>query len=294
MEYRSFGNTGLKVSVLGFGAGGISDPSMPENEVEALLNRLLECGVTLIDTARAYGLSEDRIGRYLSHRRKELVLSTKVGYGIPGTADWTYACVQAGVDEALRLLRTDYIDIVHLHSCPVRTLEEGGPLRALEEAVQQGKVRVAAYSGENEALEWALDSGRFRSLQHSISICDQRAIDRILPRARDKAMGVIAKRPVANSPWRFADCPRGDYAEEYWWRWKTMDLDPRGLEWQELALRFAAFTEGVHSCIVGTRSASHLLRNAAIIEKGPLATDLYNTIRSAFRDKDPGWWVGEV
>jgi aryl-alcohol dehydrogenase-like predicted oxidoreductase len=294
MEQREFGKTGLNVSVLGVGAGGIGDGKTPEKDIEKFLNQVLDAGVTLIDTARAYGLSEERIGRALSHRRKEFVLSTKVGYGIEGTTDWTYECVRAGIDLALRLLRTDYIDIVHLHSCPVRTLQEGGPLRALEEAVQQGKVRVAAYSGENEALDWAVESGRFGSAQHSVSISDQRAIDRILPQSRAKRLGVIAKRPVANAPWRFADCPRGDYAEEYWWRWKTMDLDPRGLEWQELALRFSAFTEGVHSCIVGTHNLSHVLQNISIIDKGPLPVEQYETIRTAFKHNDPGWWVGEV
>lgn len=294
MEQRAFGNTGLNVSILGLGAGGIGDPSTPDKEIEQFLNRILDAGVSLIDTARAYGLSEDRIGRFLSHRRKEFVLSTKVGYGIAGFTDWTYDCVQAGIDEALRLLRTDYIDIVHLHTCGLRILQEGGPLRALEEAVQKGKVRVPAYSGENEALEWAVDSGRVGSVQHSVSISDQRVIDRVLPRSKTKGLGVIAKRPVANAPWRFADVPRGDYAEEYWWRWKTMDLDPRGLDWQELAIRFSAFTDGVHSCIVGTRNIEHVLQNISYVEKGPLPGDQYNEIHTAFYQKDPGWWVGEV
>jgi len=294
MEQRTFGNTGLKVSVLGYGGGGIGDARTSEKEIETLLNRILDSGISLLDTARAYGLSEERIGRVLGPRRKEFVLSTKVGYGIEGTTDWTYECVQAGIDEALRLLRTDYIDIVHLHTCTLRVLQEGGPLRALEEAVQKGKVRVAAYSGENEALDWAVESGRFGSVQHSVSISDQRAIDRILPQTRSKGLGVIAKRPVANAPWRFSDCPRGNYAEEYWWRWKTMDLDPRGLEWQELAIRFSAFTPGVHSCIVGTTNIAHLQQNVAFIQKGPLPADQYEEIRKAFKEKDPGWWVGEV
>ena len=294
MEQRSFGNTGLKVSVLGLGAGVIGDASIPDKDVEHFLGQILDAGITLLDTARAYGLSEERIGRLLSHRRKDFVLSTKVGYGIAGYTDWTYDCVKAGIDEALRLLRTDYIDIVHLHSCQLRILQEGGPLRALKEAVQKGKVRVAAYSGENEALEWAVESGRFGSVQHSVSISDQRVIDKILPRSKAKGLGVIAKRPVANAPWRFADVPRGDYAEEYWWRWKTMDLDPRGLEWQELAIRFSAFTDGVHSCIVGTRNLAHVLQNISFVQKGPLPADQYDEIHTAFHQKDPGWWVGEV
>ncbi len=294
MEQRAFGRTGLTVSVLGLGTGYLGDAALPDNDVQQLLNRALDAGITLIDTARAYGLSEDRIGRFLSTRRKEFVLSTKVGYGIEGYPDWTYSCVEAGIDEALRLLQTDYIDIVHLHTCGLQVLQQGGPLQALEEAVQKGKVRVAAYSGENEELEWAVNSGRFASVQHSVSICDQRVIDRTLPHEIEKGLGIIAKRPVANTPWRFAECPRGDYAEEYWWRWKTMDLDPRGLDWQELALRFSAFTQGVHSCIVGTRKIEHMLRNIAIIEKGPLPADQYNEIHDAFHQNDPGWWVGAV
>lgn len=294
MEQRAFGKSGLKVSVLGLGAGGIGDASTPDKEIEEFLNGVLDAGVTLIDTARAYGLSEDRIGRFLSRRRKEFVLSTKVGYGIAGVPDWTYSCVEAGIVEALRLLRTDYLDIVHLHTCGLRILQEGGPLRALEEAVQAGKARVAAYSGENEELEWAVESGRFGSVQHSVSISDQRGIVRFLPRESEKGLGVIAKRPVANAPWRFDDCPRADYAEEYWWRWKTMDLDPHGLDWQELALRFSAFTDGVHSCIVGSRNIQHVLQNIAIVEKGPLPAEQYNEIRNAFHQNDPGWWVGEV
>jgi aryl-alcohol dehydrogenase-like predicted oxidoreductase len=73
-----------------------------------------------------------------------------------------------------------------------------------------------------------------------------------------------------------------------------MDVDPSGLEWQEIALRFAAFTPGVHSCIVGTSNPEHLKKNLAIIEKGPLSKNFYETIRGAFKANDPGWWVGQV
>ena len=294
MEQREFGNTGLKVSVLGFGAGQIGSADYSEREAEALLHRVLDLGLTLIDTARGYGLSEERIGRYLARRRAEFVLSTKIGYDIPGYADWTYECVQAGVDEALRRLQTDYLDIVHFHSCPLSTLQAGEVLRALDAAVQAGKVRVAAYSGENEALDWAVASGRFGSVEHSINICDQRVIDGALVQSQARGLGVIAKRPVANAPWRFAECPTGQYAEEYWKRWQAMNVDPRGLDWQELALRFTAFTPGVHACIVGTRNAAHLLQNVRILEKGPLPLDHYTAIRSAFKANDPGGWIGQV
>src|SRR3954447_2022124 len=101
MDKRSFGNTGISVPVLGFGAGHIGDPALSEEEVGRLLHGALDLGVTLIDTARSYGLSEERIGKHLSHRRKDFVLSTKVGYSVPGVADWTGPVITAGVDAAL-------------------------------------------------------------------------------------------------------------------------------------------------------------------------------------------------
>jgi aryl-alcohol dehydrogenase-like predicted oxidoreductase len=290
---RPFGNTGLEVSALGFGAGHIGDPAMEEAEVAALLGAALDAGIRLVDTARGYGLSEARIGRHLAHRRGEFVLSTKVGYDVPGQENWTGPCISAGVDLALQLLRTEWIDVVHLHSCPLEVLERGDVVEALERAVATGKIRVAAYSGDNEPLEWAADSGRFASLQTSINLFDQRAVDGALATARERGLGVIAKRPVANAPWRFAERPAGDYCEPYWERMQAMGLDPGGLDWQEYALRFAAFLPGVHSCIVGTRSAEHLRRNAEIVARGPLPDDAVAAIRDAFRRADRGW-VGET
>ena len=87
MLLRPYGSTGLQVPALGFGAGQIGDASRDEGEVRRLLNTELDLGVTLIDTARGDGLSEERIGRHLAHRRGEFVLSTKVGYGIQGLPD---------------------------------------------------------------------------------------------------------------------------------------------------------------------------------------------------------------
>ena len=98
MTPRDFGSTGLSVSPLGFGAMQVGDPRIDDAEAARMLHGALDLGITLIDTARSYGLSEGRIGRHLSARRDEYVLSTKVGYGIDGVPDWTYDCVMAGVD----------------------------------------------------------------------------------------------------------------------------------------------------------------------------------------------------
>lgn len=292
MIYKNFGNTGLKISALGFGAGEIGDYTVSESDSEKILNTVLDLGITLIDTARGYYASEERIGKYISNRRKEFILSTKVGYGIEGYADWSYDIILAGVDNALRLMKTDYIDIVHLHSCDLNILQRGEVIEALHKTIEQGKVKVAAYSGENEELKFAVDSNAFGSIQTSVNICDQIDIDGSIKQAKEKGMGVIAKRPIANAPWKFSKKPAGQYGEEYWHRWKTMNL-PEQKNWLDTFLRFTVFANGVDSAIVGTTNIEHIKANIKIIEKGPLDHELNNLIIEKFRLNNQNW-RGEV
>jgi aryl-alcohol dehydrogenase-like predicted oxidoreductase len=285
---RPFGRTGLSVSALGLGAGEIGAATLDELEVEALLRTAIDCGVTLIDTARSYGLSEERIGRYLAPVRDAAVLSTKVGYGVDGVADWTGECVRRGIDRALGLLATDRIDIVHLHSCPIDVLERGDVVTALHDARRAGKIRCAAYSGDNEALAWAAESGQFDSLQMSWNLCDQRAAA-VIERAHQAGLGVIAKRPLANAPWRFEHRPEGQEAEPYWVRWKELQLDRGELPWDELAVRFAAHFPGVSSAIAGTRQIAHLCHNAALVARGALPAPVVAAVRARFQKVGATW-----
>lgn len=287
MIYRKLGNTDLQVSALGFGAGEIGDYNLPDSQVDKLLNTALDSGINLIDTARGYYASEERIGKFISHRRNEFILSTKVGYGISGYNDWSYEIILAGIDEALHIMKTDYIDIVHLHSCPTETLQRGDVVNALLEAKAKGKIKLAAYSGENEALEFAIKSGKFDSVMTSVNICDQHSLRNYIPLAKEKHLGVIAKRAIANVPWRFSERPLGNYAEEYWLRWKEMNLQFNE-DWLEIFLRFTVFEEGIHSAIIGTTNNNHLKKNIEIIEKGPLEQSLINQIKSSYKEH----WIG--
>ena len=292
---RPFGKTGLEVSILGFGAGHVGGDDLSEDQAGELLNAVLDLGVTLIDTARGYGLSEERIGRHLAHRRDDFVLSTKGGYGVDGVPDWTGEVIQRGIEQALRTMRTDRIDIVHLHSCPLETLQHEDILSALEEAKRQGQIRCIAYSGENDALEWAASSGRFDSLQCSVNLFDQRSLWGVLPGAQD--LGVIAKRPIANAAWRFGDQPHGQYAEPYWQRMKAMNLEPNlgpNMDWLELAIRFSALAPGVSSIIVGTGGKlQNFKHNLELVARGPLSDDEVQRWRTAFEIHDQDW-IGQV
>jgi aryl-alcohol dehydrogenase-like predicted oxidoreductase len=289
MERRPFGATGLEVSVLGLGAGSLGDPLvLGDDMAEEFLGAALDHGVTLIDTARSYGFAEARIGRFLSHRRHEFVLSTKGGYGAEWVEDWTHAAIVRGIERALSTMRTDVIDIFFLHSCPKDTALRDDILEALDRAKDAGKVRAIGYSGEGEALDACVRSGRFDAAQCSVNLFDQKNLDRVIPAAHAEGMGVIAKRPLANAVWRHQGWPDGEDAD-YWQRMQAMQLTRPDDGWIDLAVRWAAFSPGVSSAIVGTSQIDHLLQAIRAAEKGGLDVDARNQISTAFSVKDRGW-----
>jgi len=292
IEKRSYGGTGIRVSALGLGAGQLGDERLSEAEAEALLLGAIDAGISLVDTAPSYGVSEPRIGRHLGARRDQVVLSTGGARGPRAGRTWPALGFPGGAEQALRVLRTDRIDIAHLHSCPREVLERGEVVDALAAAKAAGKLLAIAYSGENEDLRYALDSGRFDGLMASFNPFEQRVADEVLPRLG--GTGFIAKRPVANAPWRFADQPRGDYCEPYWLRMRAMGLAPPGeMPWGEFALRFTLSVPGVASAIVGTGRLAHLLENVAWASKGPLDEALVSQWRQRFRERDADW-TGQV
>ncbi|MFN0134738.1 MAG: aldo/keto reductase [Phycisphaerae bacterium] len=289
MQSRTLGDTGLRVSIVGLGTVQIGRPQLDDARAARVLNASLDAGITLIDTAVGYDLAEERIGKHLSHRRDEFVLSSKCGYGVAGVADWTADCITRGVEQSLQCLRTDRIDIMHLHSCPLDVLLRGDVIAALGRARQSGKIRVAAYSGENDALDHAIACGAFQSVQCSVNICDQAAIERALPQARQRGVGVLAKRPLANAFWRFETQPTGDYCEEYWRRARAMKLTCGSLSWTELAARFAAYQPGVDAIIVGSSNAAHVEEVIEFVNRGPLPADVDASLGAAFAPHRSEW-----
>lgn len=288
IELRDFGFTGIKVSAVGFGAGKIGGKELSDKKVNKLLNSVLDLGINLIDTARSYGEAEHRIGKFLKNRRSEFVLSTKVGYDVEGTDDWTYDCIVKGVEKALRILQTDYIDIVHLHSCNKDILEKGEVTEALTKMAQEGKIKVPAYSGDNEALEYAVRSGSFAAIQSSVNVCDQKTINTILHQAKQGYMGVIAKRPLANFAWHENANLTDPVVAEYKNRIYEMNID-YGMPLEEVMIRFGVYTYGVDSIITGSTNLEHLKANLKLAEKGKLPDDLLDKIKTRFNEVGKEW-----
>jgi aryl-alcohol dehydrogenase-like predicted oxidoreductase len=280
VEQRPFGDSGLTVSALGLGAGQIGEAWIDDAHAARVLDAALDAGVRLIDTARGYGTSEERIGRHPAGRRDDVVVVTKVGYDVEGAGDWTASAVTGGA-----------LDVALLHSCSLEVLQRGEVIEALHTARDAGKVRVTGYSGENEVLDWAVRSGHFGAVETSLNLADQWSLTHVLPDAA--RLGVIAKRPLANAPWRFAERPVGEYAETYWERLRTLGLEPADGDWTATAVRFAAFAPGVSAAIVGTASPEHLRAAAWAVERGPLPDGEVERWRRAW-GAHADVWPGEV
>lgn len=316
MEQRTFGKTGLKVSLLGFGGAEIGYQGAKPETVTELLNSALDAGLNVIDTAECYANSEELIGAAVSHRRKDFHLFTKVGHehGMGGGADWSKESIARTIERSLAHLKTEVLDLVQLHSCDEDTLKKGECIEALELAKQQGKTRFIGYSGDRAAAKYAVECGRFDTLQTSVSIADQEALDLTLPLAKEKNMGVIAKRPIANAAWRYETIQGNEYHAEYWRRLKKLDyefLRPEPVEKDgrralaaspaAIALRFTAFltesgasTGGVHTLIVGTTNPKRWQENAGLLAHGPLPADLMKTIRDRWKEVSKGEWPGQT
>jgi aryl-alcohol dehydrogenase-like predicted oxidoreductase len=308
MEKRLFGKTGFEVSVLGFGAAPAAFLQTEPQQAGKMLNDLLNSGMNVVDTAASYPGSEEFLGNAISHRRGEFVLISKCGTKQPGLEgqDWSRDLIRQSVDRSLRLLKTDVIDVMLLHSCDLATLQKGEAIAALVEARQAGKIRFAGYSGDNDAAAWAADHPEFAAIETSVNITDQINIDMVLPRTRANNLGVIAKRPIANAAWKEIEQQEGmyrSYARVYTERLRQMKLTPAELGfggapaevWPEIALRFTLSQEGVHTAIIGTTKPQNAQQNRDIAAKGPLPPRVVEQIRQAFRAADPnGGWRGQT
>ena len=295
MEKRQLGKTNMQVSRLGFGLSEIGSADLSDERAAEVLNTALDGGVNFLDTAACYNTSEELIGRSVSHRRSDYYLATKAGHvtgGYQGEA-WTAQTIRDSIDRSLARLKTDYLDLVQLHSCGVDVLEGGEAVGALQQARQEGKTRYIGYSGDNEAAEWAVESGLFDTLQTSFNLVDQKARFGLFKKAKAQGMGIIGKRPIANSAWGAKASP-SSYAEPYFERAQEM-MAPGKLSKAPddrilLALGFTFGHDAVDVVIVGTKTPKYMRANLELVEtRLPIPEETVEELHRRFEAVGRGW-----
>jgi len=285
-HHRTLGESGLASCAVGFGAGALGDDTLSDDEARDLVAEMRARGVTLFDSARSYGESEARLGRALKGDARAIVC-TKVGYGVPDVADWTYEAVMGGIHRACRVLQRDVIDIVYLHSCPRHVLERGDVVRALDDARRAGKIGVAGYAGDADALWFAIECGLFGAVLASYSVVDQRN-RQALERAHARGIAVVVKRALGNMAFTPGGGEGGPDRVELARRFAALALD-LGANPFETLVRFVAYAPFVDVMLIGTRRASRITDALRALDAGPLAAELHNAIERRFDDVGTAW-----
>jgi aryl-alcohol dehydrogenase-like predicted oxidoreductase len=314
MKYRALGRTGVHVSPFALGAMMFSSfGGNDQAAVDRMMGRALDAGINLIDTADVYGDSEEMVGRALRGRRDEVVLASK--FALPlgddplrrgGSRRW----IIAAVEDSLRRLQTDHLDLYQMHRPDPRTdIEE--TLSALTDLVHSGKVRMIGSSdrpaSEMVEAQWVAERRgleRFRVEQPHYSLLD-RAIEReVLPVAERYGMGTIIWSPLASGMLtgrvrrgqesdlrrtaRFAalrDERRIDAVEKL-----VAVAEEAGIPLAHMALGFVIAHPGVTSALIGPRTSEQLddLLAAADVELSDEVLDRIDAI------VPPGTGIGRM
>ncbi len=290
---RTLGRTGLVVTALGYGAMSLDDRfgrAVSADEAAAVLHAALDAGINFIDTAPDYGPSEEYIGRAIASRRGEYVLATKCGCPVAAAAGaghvYTAENVVAGVEQSLRRLRTDYLDIVQFHGSPsAATLAEHGAIEALRGLQAQGKVRFIGMSGTIPNLDGQIALGAFDVFQVPYSAL-QREHDVLIAEASRGGAGIVVRggvargAPAPDKGWDIRRLPEVA-PERPRATWEAARLDelldavPGGATRMEFMLRFTLSHADLDTTIVGTADLGHLADNVRAASRGALPPDVY-------------------
>ena len=194
MKSVPLGKTGLTISEVGF--GGIPIIRLDEQSALAVLHRAYEVGITFYDTANAYRDSEKKIGLAFRHVRDKVILATKtIRRDAPGAVEQ--------LENSLRMLKTDYIDIYQLHQISQdedwdRATAPGGVMEAVVKAKEQGKIRCLGVTSHNLAMAVRLvKTGLFGTVQFPFNFIEDAAKDELHAAARERGMGILAMKPFA-------------------------------------------------------------------------------------------------
>ena len=223
MEYRAFGRTGLDVSAIGYGCWEIGGGygHFDENEVVAAVQRALDLGINLFDTAEGYGYgqSERLLGKALGARREEAIVVTKFGIYRP-EGEWQRdsrrETALAAIDRSLKALGTDYVDVYLIHWPDRETpLEES--MGALEEIVQAGKARFVGVSNFTpDQIETCMATRRVDIAQYGYHMFDRRLEREIFPTIAEHGIGLMTYGSLAHGLLAGAFTPETTFDEDDW------------------------------------------------------------------------------
>jgi aryl-alcohol dehydrogenase-like predicted oxidoreductase len=302
MRYRTLGDSGLLVSVVGLGCNNFGG-RIDLQRTRAVVDAAIDAGITLFDTAEMYGKdggSELALGEVLAGRRDKVVLATKfghqkvdMGYGPAAGAKGGRGYIRLAVEKSLRRLRTDYIDLYQLHTPdPLTPIEE--TIAALDELVAEGKVR---YIGHSNLSGWQLADAAhksaartpFISAQNHWSMVDRGVEAEVVPAAAAFGLGVLPYFPLANGMLtgkvrRGSELPAGSRIATRSHLVTDEKLDTvealiewgaeRGVSILEIAIGGLAAQPGCASVIAGATSAEQVVANVAAGEWEPAQEEL--------------------
>ena len=294
MNYRQLGRTGLRVSEIGLGTVElgldygvlVGEEHLRPTTIQAtyLLNRALDLGVNFIDTARAYGTSEEVIGRALKSRRGEYILASKlVPIREEGQTDQQLrAQVKTSIVESLRMLQTDVIDLLQIHHATVDVVRGGRVLAAVQEAQRAGAVRFIGASTYGEAAPLAvLADGGYDTLQIAYNLADRTLEESVLPLVQQQGLGLIVRsvllRGVLTSRYTYLPQQLADLKLVIARLNSLVGIDVASLP--EMAYRFVLANSAVSTALVGTARTEELAAALAFADMGHLPTALVAAIR---------------
>lgn len=303
---RPLGRTGIQVSELGFGAwqiGGIHYGPVPEAEAVKVIHTYIQAGGNLIDTARVYGESEAILGKVLSagKLREQIVLATKT---LKGNERDTIPAIREELEQSLRLLRTEYIDLYYLHQPPDDPAVMNQAVDLLESLKKEGKLRAIGASIKGPAVTDAtlklcrqyIDSRRIDAIQLVYSILRQKNAP-ILDYARQKGVGIVVRTSIESGFLSGKYRPGQVITEGHRKRWtpetqslifeKVMQMEKYAIQppytsMPEVAVRFSLEAPGVSSVIVGARTEEQIQKNMGIVSLPPLSPKIRARLEEEF------------
>src|SRR5436309_2077623 len=281
MEYRVLGQTGLQVSALGYGASPLGSVFRPIDEAEGIqtVHAAIDAGINFIDVSPYYGLTkaETVLGKALSTLpRDSYILATKVGRYGADDFDFSAARVTASVDESLRRLQVDHIDLIQCHDIEFGSLEQliHETLPALRKVREQGKARFIGITGYPlKIFRTVLDqTGVDTILSYCRYSLNDTSLETLIPYLQHREVGIINASPLSMGLLTERGAPDWHPAPE---ALKVACVKAaahcraRGVDIAQLALQFSLAHPAIATTLVGTASPDNLKKNVAWSEQPP-------------------------